>query len=179
MKSVLPPWIRRLQEEYEELRLLERESSLLTIEASGVAPTNYRIQLCCRGLFAVQNQLAVSEDHCFDLTLSPDFPNVAPTIVWRTAIFHPNFEVPNVCVGDHWYPGSSLSDLCVALCEMVQYKNFNIYDPLNPVAAAWVYSALCESQVEFPLDRRPVRDLAFNIQVALKTSNGDGSETSG
>jgi hypothetical protein len=52
---------------------------------------------------------------------------------------------------------------------MVQYKVFNIYDPLNVNAAHWLHERLRDSPPgTFPVDPRPVRDLDFAIK-RLKT----------
>jgi len=107
-----------------------------------------------------------SSNHQFILLLDDNFPFTPPSIHWQTPIFHPNFKPPSVCMGDHWYPGWSLSELCEVIIEMVQYKQFNIYDPLDKQAATWLENALEEQEISVPVDTREIRDLGFEMKRA-------------
>ncbi len=95
-----------------------------------------------------------------------------PSLVWQTRIFHPNIKPPNVCTGDIWYPALSLAELCTALCELVQYKQFNIYSPLDADAAAWLYQLLQNDHPGIPVDTRPVLDREFEIAVRPHAEEG-------
>ncbi len=157
--------MRRLQAELEGMTALQGASSLISFTASGIPPTQYAVHLSCHGLCAHEGALFVLSSHSFDILLGPDFPLLAPTIIWKTPIYHPNFRGPLVCMGDFWYPAWSLADMCTALCEMVQYKTYNIYDPLDKIAAQWLREELEENAERFPVDARPVCDLDFSIAL--------------
>ncbi len=157
------PWVRRLENEYETMRQLRERTSLICFACEGTPPTTYHVKLHCSGLCRLGNLVVPIGEHEFDLILLPDFPVVAPKIVWKTPIFHPNFLGPDVCLGDHWYPAWCIADMCVAVCEMVQYKTFNVYDPLDRMCAAWLAHELERQPERFPVDDRPALDLDFEI----------------
>ena len=144
---------------------LHKASSFITFSSQGVAPSQYTVHLSCKGLVRIDKSLPliVSEQHEFDILLDNDFPHVAPRIIWKTPIFHPNIAYPHICLGDYWYPAWTISQMCIAICEMVQYKTFNIYDPLNKECALWLHDALQQQPDLFPVDNRPVIDLDFDI----------------
>jgi ubiquitin-protein ligase len=157
------PRSRRLEREHEEMLALKQRSSLLTFIPQGTPPMRYEVKLSCVGLKRQEDLVKETDFHVFHVVFDKGFPAVAPVLYWQTPIFHPNFQTPHVCLGDHWYPGWSVAEMCVALCEMVQYKRFNIYDPLDKEAAAWLEKELQDNPVRFPVDRRPVRDIDFEI----------------
>lgn len=157
--------LRRLQNEYREMEQLRDKSSLLRFTTQGNPPTRYEVQLRCRGLTRHGSMVAFTEHHEFDIVLEREFPMMPPTIVWKTPIYHPNFRRTSVCLGDYWFAGSSIAELCVALCGMIQYKAFNIYDPLDSDAAIWLYNMLREEPDRFPIDPRPIRDLDFDLAI--------------
>jgi ubiquitin-protein ligase len=157
------PLLRRLEKEYRDLQLLREQSSMFTFSATGAPPAQYRVDLSCGGLCIVGSDAHIINAHRFDVVIGEEFPFVAPQIKWLSPIFHPNIKPPYVCLGDHWYPGWSIAEMCVAICEMVQYKRFNIYDPLQPAAAHWLRQLMEASPDAIPVDPRPVRDLDFHI----------------
>jgi ubiquitin-protein ligase len=162
--SMRPP-NRRLKNEYDDMRELSAASSLVDFTSTGFPPTVYDVELRCTGLARVGDKIGYADLHRFRMTIGDEFPLTPPTIVWRTPVFHPNILPPKVCTGDIWYPGMALAELCVELCELVQYKSFNVYDPLDPTAAEWLIVQLAEAETEriVPVDSRPVRDPEFSI----------------
>jgi ubiquitin-protein ligase len=157
------PRVRRLEQEFDEMVRLRQTSSLIDFDAHGTPPTRYTVEYRCRGLCRQDDNAVEVEHHSCDVLLGDRFPYQAPLVIWSTPIFHPNFMPPLVCLGNHWYPAWSIAEMCVALCEMVQYKVFNIYDPLDPVAAKWLERMLQETPEQFPVDPRPIRDLDFDV----------------
>ncbi|WP_432995789.1 ubiquitin-conjugating enzyme E2 [Dactylosporangium sp. CA-233914] len=162
------PRDRRLDGEYRDMQRLVEASSLISFTCQGVPPTSYRVTLRCGGLAHVGGQIGPISFHQFDLDLDEMFPLVPPTIVWRTPIFHPNIKASHACTGDIWFPGHSLAELCVGLCELVQYKQFNIYDPLDRDAALWLVAQLAIDDAAIPVDPTPVFDADFEVVVESK-----------
>ncbi|NKB64273.1 MAG: hypothetical protein GKR95_19880 [Gammaproteobacteria bacterium] len=163
--------IRRFLHEARELASLNERSSIVDIEPEGDPPTAFQVTVNCRG---VCNNPAEDEEfnlvevttHRFRMSLGHLFPSAPPEIQWETSIFHPNFNGNEVCLGDLWAGTDSLSDLVVNIVHMVQYKEFNVADPLNRKAADWVRAKL--DQDLFPLDNRPVVDLDFDMAVVRR-----------
>jgi len=166
------PRLRRLEKELMDMQRLEEASSLISFTTHGNPPTKYTVSMSCYGLCKETDTSGViiyrTGQHAFEIILDQQFPHVAPQIVWKTPIFHPNFRGTSVCVGDFWYPGWSIAELCVALCEMVQYKHFNLWDPLDPEAALWLLTQFENPEAPFPVDHRPVRDLHFAVTVKTR-----------
>jgi hypothetical protein len=71
-----------------------------------------------------------------------------------TPIWHPNFRDGQICIGDIWGAGESLSDIIINIGDMIQYKSWNSYSPLSSEAAQWAM----ENKYLFP-----VGDLDLNI----------------
>src|ERR1044072_127604 len=133
------PRDRRLGFELERMKKVVLENPSISFIAQGGQPVEYGVILRCRGIEAIDGDKKIYRDeHRLIIKLGPEFPLDAPLIYWETPLFHPNVVPPAVCMGDHWYPGGSVAELCLALCEMVQYRSFNIYDPLNRDAAQWI-----------------------------------------
>ncbi|MEU7617842.1 ubiquitin-conjugating enzyme E2 [Micromonospora rifamycinica] len=166
----MTPRDRRLHTEYADMRQLARASSMVTFTVQGLPPTRYDVVLTCRGLVRTRGLLTQSAHHEFSLTLGRSFPLLPPEIIWKTPVFHPNIVPPRVCTGDIWYPGMSVAELCVQLCELVQYKSFNIYDPLDGTAALWLGANLEADEPVVPIDPTPVRDLAFDLDLRPRTA---------
>ena len=59
---------------------------------------------------------------------------------------------------------------------MVQYKQFNIYDPLDREAALWLLAALDQAPETIPTDEREVRDLKFEIGSLHRRENGNNGQ---
>ena len=151
------PRLRRLHADLAAMLALVKVSDFITYEAAGNPPDRYRVTYTCAGLWlpVAGAEPQVLTQHVADFYLHVEYPRRPPQILWRTPVFHPNILPPErggaVCIGG-WTPSESLADLVVRVGEMVQYKQYNAADVLNPEAAAWA-----ETQRErFPVDERPL-----------------------
>ena len=177
---VMRPRDRRLQSEFDEMTSLSDASSLLSFTSVGVPPTRYTVTTSCHGLMRWGGRIITASHHQFDIDLDEGFPLVPPSVVWRTPVFHPNIKPPHVCMGDIWYPGFSLAQFCVEICHLIQYKSFNIYDPLDDEAGLWLAASLRAPDPEIPVDDRPIIDLEFAISPRPVTAEGgEDAETDG
>ncbi len=161
----------RLKNELSLMQALANSSSLIRFGTVGSPPTKYEVELSCVGLALEAGYEVTHRDHhAFVIAIGDQFPALAPTLIWKTPIFHPNFRPPHVCLGNYWYPAWSLAEMCVSICEMVQYKVYNVYDPLDVEAAKWVNRYLELEGNSLPIDPRPVTDLDFDLGVTAGTS---------
>ena len=83
-----------------------------------------------------------ADTHEVEITLGADYPRMAPMVRWLTPIFHPNIQQPDgaVCLGvlrERYLPGMGLARLVRMLAEMVQWRNFDAFNPFNRSAAEW------------------------------------------
>ncbi len=170
------PRDRRLQSEFEEMRRLAEASSMISFTSSGVPPLRYDLTLRCVGLARWANSVVETDVHQVELDLGGNFPLAPPDVVWRTPIFHPNFKPPHVCTGDIWYPAMSVAEFCVELCKLVQYKSFNMYDPLDEEASLWLWATLKSDDAKIPVDPRPIVDIEFDIEVRPASSDSGDSD---
>ncbi len=73
------------------------------------------------------------------------YPRRPPQLKWLTNVFHPNIIPPHknggVCIG-WWTTAETLDSLCVRIGEILQYKAYNLDDPLDEEAADWVKNHL-------------------------------------
>jgi hypothetical protein len=94
-----------------------------------------------------------------EIRLGIDYPRSRPDLQWLTQIFHPNISaVGAVCLGGYstnWTPSLGLDELCTMLWDMVRFSNFDPKSAYNYAAGRWCET---QSQYDFPVDRRPVRD---------------------
>ena len=151
------PRIRRLTSDYETMRRLDVASSLLRMTALGQPPHRYRIIYHCKGVARDPHtgRLAISERHVADIYLHVDYPRLAPNVVWRTAIFHPNIKCIDgngtVCV-QNWNPAMSLAEFVLLVGRMVQYQVLDPTYALDVDAAEWAVT----HPTLLPVDTRPI-----------------------
>lgn len=147
--------LKRLQNDYEQLLALHNRNGLIQIiAAEGNPPERYVIGFHCRGIADINSKgnPKIIDEHRVELALTIDYPRLRPQAIWRTPIFHPNFNNGAICW--EWYPQQSLRETCEVFCEMVQYKNYNSTSPLNMDASLWAM----EHRDEFPIDTQNLFD---------------------
>ncbi len=157
---MLSPREKRLQADFEEMRQLVRDSSILQVDSRGQPPQLYRVRFHGWGLrLGSGGQIEPANEHEATIELGAGYPRMMPTIIWRTSIFHPNISPHGVvCLGGfatHWVPSVTLGRLCHMLWDMVRYRNFDPESPYNREAAVWVKS---QAGMQLPIDPRPLRD---------------------
>lgn len=167
------PHLRRLQADYEAMRTLVSASPLMRMTVMGQPPHRYRVIFQCKGIFreAESGRLRISTRHIADIYLHVDYPRLAPHVIWRTPIFHPNFKFANgsgeVCVPT-WTPGRSLAEFVLQIGRMIQYQEHNATYALNWDAAIWAQ----EHADRLPVDKRPLaaRDVEAQLAAFVEAS---------
>jgi ubiquitin-protein ligase len=138
----------------------------------GLPPEKYGITYSCKGL---DEQRAESTEHAMEVVFSLKYPSEAPIFVWLTSIWHPNIRRPYICVqGRPFAVGLTLAQIIVEVGHMVQYQNYNLADPLNWDAEAWVRS----NPRPFPVDTRDLRDRRRQMRTAPPTRLLDAASAS-
>lgn len=155
------------------MRRLASASPLIRMTVVGEPPHRYRVTFLCKGIFqdAATGRLKTTSRHVADIYLHVDYPRLAPNVVWRTPIFHPNFRFEagagTVCV-PNWTPAWSLAGFVVLLGRMVQYQEYDRRYPLNWEAAVWA----AEHERLLPVDKRPLAPpgLSFDFSPSAEAS---------
>ena len=164
------PRSRRLIADYQALRKLRTQSSILQFRTQGDPPERYRIRFYGRGLFLAptSRRVRVLTRHEIGIELGASYPRTLPVLTWKTPVYHPNISLNGlVCLGGYstqWVPSFKLDELCEMLWDMVRMRNFDIKHPYNREAAEWLRGQHAD---RFPVDRRPLRDLASPEKPAV------------
>ncbi len=151
---MLPPRIRRLKLDHEELQQRFGNWPLIRIVGTaGMPPELYRFQYFVRGLYvAPDGSILERSEHLLEVNLSLGYPRRAPQCRMLTPVFHPNFDDSSVCIGDFWAASESLDDLIVRIGRMIAFQEYNTKSPLNGLAAKWA----AQNSSLLPVDPRPV-----------------------
>lgn len=164
------PRILRLEEDYKKMQELSSRSNFIRFEAYGHPPEKYIVTYTCKGvrLDSLSKEVVPVNFHQVEIYLPTSYPRVKPNIEWLTPIYHPNIGTNNqVCIGG-WSPSESLDMFCIRLGQMIQYKNFDEYDPLNESAAKWALKNRSSLPVDLrPLDSKLEEGLCGAIEVRL------------
>ena len=155
------PRTRRLRADHETLKQLKDASSVLNFQAFGDPPERYLVTFKGKGLIRASESepVRVADVHRVEIRLGLDYPRSRPDLQWLTSIYHPNISaVGAVCLGGYstnWVPSLGLGELCEMLWDMVRYANYDPKSAYNYAAGRWSET---QSQFEFPLDKRSIRD---------------------
>ena len=151
----------------------------------GKAPEKYLIAFRCNGLRkpSETDEPEEIDEQAMEVVFGYDYPSVPPRYVWLTHIWHPNINPPYLCTtGRPFAISTSLDQICLMVGQMIQYRNYNIEDPLNKEAAQWA----AQNKHRFPIDTRdlitgqkhssPLVSLVDDVSVDLVTGKPDQSE---
>lgn len=138
-----------LREDYERMtRLRERSHGLVNFQVDDPRlPQTYLVAMNCKGVALVSGRVKRVDAHQLAIHLGPDYPVERPAVIWRTPIFHPNILPPGVCWG-RWSAKTRLDVVCLWFWDMARYRNYNLTDALDNVAAEWAR----QHEQDFPLD---------------------------
>lgn len=120
--------------------------------------------------------IEMSGRHEVEIILHAEYPRYKPICKIKTSIWHPNFRDGEICIGDIWGAGESLSDIIINIGDMIQYKSWNAFSPLSAKAAEWAI----ENKHLFPVGNIELRKADFsdykdNVEIDLfdETINND------
>ncbi len=168
-----------LRRQYEDVRVLERESDLLEVSAlPGDPPARYIVALRCKGLIRADDRIREHDTWEFGVSFPPDYLRRADPFEVVTLLnplltaWHPNIssKAPIVCIG-RLTPGTGLVDIVYQVFEVVTYNKVTMRedDALNVEACAWAR----RNQHRFPIDRRPLK--RRTLRAAITVSEGVAS----
>ena len=131
--------MRRLASDYEQVRKdFAGHKSIIVTPVGSEPPEKYHVTYFVSGIY-LQPDGSVTKlaRHEVDITLHSDYPRYKPICTIQTPIWHPNFRDGQICIGDIWGAGESLTDIIVNIGDMIQYKSWNSSSPLCADAAKW------------------------------------------
>ena len=172
-----------LQRQYEEGQTLAEASDLLELypmtTVDNEPPQNYIARFLCNGLVKSSDGEIREASH-FEVMINfpSDYLRRADpfqVLSWfgPANVFHPNIShrAPFICVGK-LAPSTPLVDLLYQCFEIITYNKVTMRedDALNPMACKWAR----ENQHRFPIDRRPLKRRALNVEVEEISKAGAG-----
>ena len=131
--------MRRLSSDYEEVKKnFARHKNIIVTPVGDEPPEKYHVTYFVNGIYLLPDgRIETLGRHEVDITLHADYPRYKPICKITTPIWHPNFRDGQICIGDIWGAGESLSDIIINIGDMIQYKSWNSYSPLSSEAAQW------------------------------------------
>lgn len=143
--------MRRLAADYEQVKKdFSGHKNIVVTPIGEEPPEKYHVTYYVNGIFRQSDgSIQVLNRHEVEITLHADYPRYKPICKIMTPIWHPNFKDSQICIGDIWGAGESLSDIIVNIGDMIQYKEWNSFSPLSAEAAQWAI----ENKHLFPIGR--------------------------
>ena len=131
--------MRRIASDYEQIKKNFSNHKNIVVEPIGEEPPEkYRVTYYVNGIYLLEDgRIETLGKHIVVITLHSEYPRYKPICTIATPIWHPNFRDGQICIGDIWGAGESLSDIIVNIGDMIQYKSWNSYSPLSADAAEW------------------------------------------
>ena len=131
--------MRRLVSDWEQVKKdFTGHKNIIVTPIGGAPPEKYHVTYFVNGIYLLPDgRIETLSRHEVEITLHADYPRYKPICKILTPIWHPNFRDGQICIGDIWGAGESLSDIIINIGDMIQYKSWNSYSPLSADAAQW------------------------------------------
>lgn len=142
----------RINSDYEQVKKDFAGHKNIIVEPIGPEPPEkYRVTYYVNGIYLCEDGKAETLDkHVVIISLPAEYPRYKPVCSISTPIWHPNFRDGQICIGDIWGAGETLSDIIVNIGDMIQYKSWNSSSPLSADAAEWAI----ENKHLFPIGNK-------------------------
>lgn len=168
--------IRRIASDYEQVKKdFSGHKNIIVTPIGAEPPEKYHVTYFVNGIYLLPDgRIETLGRHEVEITLHADYPRYKPICKILTPIWHPNFRDGQICIGDIWGAGESLSDIIINIGDMIQYKSWNSYSPLSADAAQWAM----ENKHLFPVGNIDlyIADYASakdDVEIDLFDDNGE------
>lgn len=131
--------MRRIASDWEQVKKdFAGNKNIIVTPVGDEPPEKYHVTYFLNGIYLLPDgRIETLGRHEVEITLHADYPRYKPICKISTPIWHPNFRDGQICIGDIWGAGESLSDIIINIGDMIQYKSWNSYSPLSADAAQW------------------------------------------
>lgn len=131
--------MRRLISDWEQIKKDFAGHKHIIVTPEGTEPPEkYHVTYFVNGIYLLPDgRIETLGRHEVEITLHADYPRYKPICKILTPIWHPNFRDGQICIGDIWGAGESLTDIIINIGDMIQYKSWNSSSPLSADAAQW------------------------------------------
>lgn len=169
--------MRRLLSDYEQVKKdFAGHKNIIVTPLGEEPPEKYHVTYFVNGIYLLPDgRVETLGRHEIEITLHADYPRYKPICKILTPIWHPNFRDGQICIGDIWGAGESLSDIIINIGDMIQYRSWNSYSPLSADAAQWAM----ENKHLFPVGNIDlyIADYASSKEVVEIDLFDDAEET--
>jgi len=147
--------MRRIASDYEQVMKEFAGHPYIRIQPENQElPEKYQVTYFVNGIYLLPDgKMETIARHEIEIELHAEYPRYKPVCKIITPIWHPNFRDGQICIGDIWGAGESLSDIIIDIGDMIQYKSWNSYSPLSAEAAKWAF----EHKHLFPIGNLELR----------------------
>lgn len=148
---------------------LAESSDILRLHIPPMAPPHFVAEYFCKGLIRdAAGEIKEANRFQVGIWFPADYLRRADPFemlrMFTPNVWHPNIspDLPLICTG-HITPGTSLVDILFQVFEILAYMKYTPVEKnsLNPLACSWAR----ENQDRFPIDRRPLKRRALNLEV--------------
>lgn len=131
--------MRRISSDWEQVRKDFAGHKYISVTPIGTEPPEkYHVTYFVNGIYLLPDgRIETLARHEIEITLHAEYPRYKPICKILTPIWHPNFRDGQICIGDIWGAGESLTDIIINIGDMIQYKSWNSFSPLSADAAKW------------------------------------------
>lgn len=131
--------MRRLASDWEQVKKdFAGHKNIIVTPIGEELPEKYHVTYFVNGIYLLPDgRIETLSRHEVEITLHADYPRYKPICKILTPIWHPNFRDDQICIGDIWGAGESLTDIIINIGDMIQYKSWNSFSPLSADAAQW------------------------------------------
>ncbi|MEE0266036.1 MAG: FHA domain-containing protein [Acutalibacteraceae bacterium] len=131
--------MRRLLSDWEQVKKdFSGHKNIIVTPVGNEPPEKYHVTYFVNGIYLLPDgRIETLGRHEIEITLHAEYPRYKPICKILTPIWHPNFRDGQICIGDIWGAGESLTDIIINIGDMIQYKSWNSYSPLSADAAQW------------------------------------------
>lgn len=150
-------YAQRRKEDLQKLRQLAASypGRIAIAKVNGDPPSEIEVVLTFKTAPSQHYPRAVQEQTHVVVSLPAKYPFVAPAVIIRTPILHPNvYAGGTVCLGTTWLPASGLDLLVKRLIQIITFDVtvLNEQSPANRDALAWYQATRAQSPQVFPTD---------------------------
>ena len=131
--------LRRIASDYEQIKKdFAGHKNIVVTSIGDEPPQKYHVTYYVNGIYLQPDgRIETLGRHEVEVELHSEYPRYKPICKILTPIWHPNFRDGQICIGDIWGAGESLTDIIINIGDMIQYKSWNSFSPLSADAAAW------------------------------------------
>jgi ubiquitin-protein ligase len=156
-----------MRRQYVEGMALASSSDLLRLHIPPTSPPHFVAEFHCDGLVRVgDGEIRRASEFHVGIWFPPDYLRRADGFemlrMFTPNVWHPNVSRihPLICIGK-LAPGTPFVDIIYQIFEILTFVKLNTKDSLNKDACSWAR----EHSNEFPIDRRPLKRRALNLEV--------------